>query len=499
MRYLPTGKFMQQADFNTINNIGIPSMVLMERAALKTVEVMENDNTDLSNTVVFCGSGNNGGDGFAIARILDEKGYNVTVVFVGKESSLSTDCRTQRDIVIKKGIKVVDSVDEDNYTTVIDSVFGVGLNREIQGHYLDVIKKMNEMHGRKVAVDIPSGICSMSGTILGDAFKADLTATFQCEKIGMTLFPGYTYTGKTVVCPIGIDTSIYDTYKDISFTYDRDDIKRLMPKRKPDSHKGSYGKVLMITGSKGMAGASYLSAYAAYKCGAGLVRIYTPEDNRAVLQTLIPEAVMTTYTDFDKESIIEALNWADTVCIGCGLGTSNLSDKILETVIENVKVPLVIDADGINMLKDKLDKVNRLDIPVIITPHIMEMSRLSDVSVREIKNNRFNIIRDFTDKNNIICVLKDARTVVTLKGMQYYINTSGNSSMAKGGSGDVLSGVISALIAQGGDPFKTTCLGVYLHGCEGDEAAKHHGRYSVIARELADSLETCILDIKEYR
>ena len=492
MRYLPTGKFMQQADFNTINNIGIPSMVLMERAAIKTVEAMENDNTDFSNTVVFCGSGNNGGDGFAVARLLDEKGYNVSVVFVGKESSLSDDCRIQRDIVIKKNIKVVTNIDDDNYTTVIDAVFGVGLNRKIEGRYLDVIKKMNKMHGKKVAVDIPSGISSVDGSVLGDAFKANLTATFQCEKLGMVMFPGYTYIGKLVVCPIGIDTSIYDNEKEISFTYDKEDIINLMPKRKADSHKGSYGKVLMITGSKGMAGASYLSSYAAYKCGAGLVRIYTPEDNRTVLQTLLPEAIMTTYTDFEKEGLVEAINWADTVCIGCGLGISDLSDKILETVIETVKVPLIIDADGINMLRDKLDAVNKLDVPVIITPHMMEMSRLTCVSVSDIKKDRLNIIRDFTDKYNVICVLKDTRTVVTSKGMQYYINTSGNSSMAKGGSGDVLSGVISALIAQKGDPFKTACLGVYLHGCAGDEAAKLHGKYSVIARELADSIETCI-------
>ena len=483
---------MQKADYNTINNIGIPSMVLMERAALKTVEAMEEDGTDFSNTVIFCGSGNNGGDGFAVARLLDEKGYKVTAVFVGKESSLSDDCRRQMDIAVKKGINIVTDTDNDDYTAVIDAVFGVGLNRDIEGNYLLVIKKMNSLKGKKIAVDIPSGICSITGRVLGDAFKADLTATFQCEKQGMVMYPGYTYTGKTVVCPIGIDTSIYDDECDISFTFNRDDIIRLMPPRKPDSHKGTYGKVLMITGSEGMAGAAYLSAYAAYKCGAGLVRIYTAEENRTVLQSLLPEAIITTYSDYNKDEILEILDWADTVCIGCGLGRSYISDTILSTVVENVKVPLVIDADGINMLKDKLEVINKKDIPVIITPHMMEMSRLTGLSVSDIKEDRFNIIREFTDNNNIICVLKDARTVVTKKGMQYYLNTSGNSSMSKGGSGDVLAGIITALITQMQDSFDSACLGVYLHGCAGDEACKLHGKYSVMASELIKSIETCI-------
>ena len=496
MRYLPTGKQMQMADFNTINNIGIPSMVLMERAALKTVEVMEKEEIDLNNTVIFCGSGNNGGDGFAVARLLDEKGLKVTIVFVGRESSMSDGCRAQRDICVKKGIPVVTDTTRDDYTAVIDAVFGVGLNREIKGSYVEVIEKMNSMNGYKIAVDIPSGVCSSTGKLLGVVFKADLTPTFQCEKVGMVMFPGKMYTGKTIVCKIGIDTSIYDDLENMCFTYDKHDIKELMPERMPDTHKGSYGKVLMITGSKGMAGAAFLSAYSAYKCGAGLVSIYTAEENRIVLQSLLPEAIISTYTEFDKDRIKELLNWADITCIGCGFGTSDISEAVLREVLINNTKPIVIDADGINMLKDKLDIINSKDYPVILTPHMMEMSRLTGYPVSEIKENRFEIIKELTENNNVICVLKDARTVVTKHKKQYYINTSGNNSMAKGGSGDVLAGIITALLAGGADEFTAACLGVYIHGCSGDKARDLHGGYSVIGRELAEVVE-CVLKDKE--
>ena len=498
MRYLPTGKQMQNADFNTIENIGIPSMVLMERAALKTVEVMEGENVDLSDTVIFCGSGNNGGDGFAIARLLNEKGLKVTVVFAGRESSMSEGCRAQRDICLKKGIEILSDIEKDDHTAVIDAVFGVGLNREIKGTYVDVIEKMNAMKGSKIAVDIPSGICSATGRILGPVFKADLTATFQCEKIGMVMFPGKMYTGKTVVCQIGIDTSIYNDVKDICYTYEKSDIKELIPKRRPDTHKGSYGKVLMITGSKGMAGAAFLSAYAAYKCGAGIVQIYTAEENRIVLQSLLPEAIISTYTNHDADKIKELLSWTDVTCIGCGLGTGSISNDILNTVLNINTKPIVIDADGINMLKDKLDIIKNKKYPVIITPHMMEMSRLTGRSVLEIKENRFDIIEEFTDNNNVVCVLKDARTVVSKRKEKYYVNTSGNNSMAKGGSGDVLAGMITAFLAEGADDITSACLGVYIHGCSGDMARDLHGEYSVIGRELAETVE-CVLKDKEYK
>ena len=486
MRYLPTGEWMQKADHETIHGIGIPSMVLMERAALRTVETMEQEDADLRRTIIFCGSGNNGGDGFAIARLLFEKGIDVTAVFTGKEASMSEDCKTQRDIARRCGVSIVTETDSREYTTIVDAVFGVGLNREIRGDYLEVIRQMNNMDGYKVAVDIPSGVCSATGNILGEAFKADLTVTFQCEKLGMLLHPGHMYSGKIIVCDIGIRQEIFQDEKSVLYTYEKTDLKKLLPRRQPNSHKGTYGKVLMIVGSNGMSGAAYLSAKAAYTCGAGLVQIYTAEENRIILQQLLPEAIISTYTVFDKEKLLKLLKWADVVCIGCGLGLSKLAERILTVTLAEAEVPLVIDADGLNILKDHMDLLKEESVPVILTPHMKEMSGLLDCSIQELSDNRFTKLQEFTDKKGVVCVLKDARTVVEQRNRRSFINSAGNSAMAKAGSGDVLAGVITALAAQHMEPYEAAVLGVYLHACGGDEAKEEKGSYSVLAGDLID-------------
>ena len=294
---------MQKADEYTIHEIGIPSMVLMERAALKTVDILESEQVNLDKTLIVCGSGNNGGDGFAIARLLKEKGYEVTVSFIGREASMSEDCRKQLKIAEKCGVSIVTSINPKEYTSVVDAVFGVGLNREIKGTYRENIEKMNSLPGQKIAVDIPSGICSSTGKVLGTAFLAELTVTFACEKLGCILFPGNMYAGKKIIADIGISRKIFEKEPSVCYTFDREDLSKLLPARKPDSHKGTYGKVLMITGSPGMAGAAYLSAKAAYITGAGLVQIYTAKENRSVLQQLLPEAIISTYTEYDEEAL----------------------------------------------------------------------------------------------------------------------------------------------------------------------------------------------------
>ena len=288
MRYLPDGTQMSAADKYTIEKVGIPSLVLMERAALKTVETMNEYGIDTSKALIVCGSGNNGGDGFAIARLLWEKGQYPRIFFAGKEASLSTECKTQKKIAENLGIEIITENPQDEYTVIIDAIFGVGLSREVSGKYADIISWMNEQNCRKVAVDIPSGVSSATGKILGTAFRAELTVAMACVKVGCELYPGKTYAGTTVPVPIGIDTSCFLSDCEVCMTYDRADIPDLLPQRKADSHKGSYGKVLMITGSRGMAGAAYLSAKAAYTAGAGLVRIYTAEENRSILQQLLP-------------------------------------------------------------------------------------------------------------------------------------------------------------------------------------------------------------------
>lgn len=499
MRYLPDGKQMQEADRHTIEDLGIPSLVLMERAALKTVDVMEEKGIDTSKALVVCGGGNNGGDGFAAARILTERGRRADIFFAGKEASMSEECRVQKRIAENMGLRIFTEFPGEEYTVIIDAVFGVGLSREIEGAYRDVIRAMNSAPGRKVAIDIPSGVCARSGKILGIAFKADLTVSMACVKAGCEMYPGKNMAGETVAVPIGIDPSAFLKRDDVLFTYDREDIPLLLPRRKPDSHKGSYGKVLMITGSYGMAGASCLAAEAAYTAGAGLVQIYTPEANREIVQELLPEAVLSCYSEYAEEKLDELLRWANVVCIGCGLGTGTQAEKIIVHTLENVKTPCVIDADGINLLSRNMNLLEHIESPLVLTPHMMEMSRLTGCTVGQLKEERMEILKNFTEKYPVVCVLKDSRTIVRKKGKPPFVNLAGNSAMAKAGSGDVLAGVITALLGQGMPAFEGAALGVCLHACGGDESREHLGSYSVMARDLIRGIQECIKKAEEQR
>lgn len=488
---------MQKADNYTINKIGIPSMVLMERAALAFVDVMEKEQLNLNKVLVYCGSGNNGGDGFAIARLLKEKGYDARTVFVGRETSMSADCRCQRQIAENCGVPMVTTEEDEEYTTIVDAVFGVGLNREITGDYRDAIARMNAHKGTKAAVDIPSGICSATGKVLGTAFEADLTVTFQCEKLGCILHPGHLYAGKTVTVDIGISKSLFEDENALCYTYEKKDLPGLLPPRRPNSHKGTYGRVLMITGSTGMSGAAYLSAKAAYISGAGLVQIYTSEDNRVILQQLLPEAIISTYTEFEEEKLKRLLSWADVVGIGCGLGQNRISEQILKTALTEVKVPCVVDADGLNLLACHLELLKEKELPIVLTPHMKEMSGLLGCSVAELIEDRFVRTRAFTEKYGVVCALKDARTIVVKRNHPIFVNTAGNSSMAKAGSGDVLAGVIAGLLAQHMEIYDAAACGVYLHACGGDEAKKMKGSYSVLAEDLIAGIACCTKKTEE--
>lgn len=499
MRYLPDGKQMKEADRHTIEELGIPSLVLMERAALKTADIMGEKGIDMSRTLIVCGGGNNGGDGFAAARILTERGCRADIFFAGKESSMSRECEIQKKIAENMGLKIFTDFPDKHYSTIIDAVFGVGLSREVEGRYKEVIDAMNRASGYKVAIDIPSGVCARSGKILGTAFRADLTVAMACVKSGCELYPGKNMAGETIAVPIGIDPGVFDEKKDVFFTYDRTDIPGLLPLRAADSHKGSYGKLLMITGSRGMAGAACLAAEAAYTAGAGLVRIYTPESNREIIQQRLPEAVLTCYESYDEEQLDSLLKWADVVCIGCGLGTDPTAEKLLVHTLEKIQVPCVVDADGINLLSRRRELLKQAEDKMILTPHIMEMSRLMGSAVCDIKENRLEILKKVAESYSAVWVLKDSRTIVEQKGRHPFINLAGNSAMAKAGSGDVLAGVIAGLLAQKLPPFESAALGVYLHACGGDECRERMGSYSVMARDLIRGIRECIKKAEEQK
>lgn len=491
MRYIVTGTEMKQADKKTIEEYGMPSLVLMERAALQCVQKMKRRKLNCKRVLVVCGSGNNGGDGFAIARLLHLDGAEVDIAFVGNKDHCTEETSLQMKIAENYGLFIDTRIPDKEYTVIIDAVFGVGLDRDIKGSYVDVIHKLNRMHGTKVAVDIPSGVHAATGKIMGTAFHADYTMTFAFEKRGTILYPGRKFAGRVLVLDIGITDDALDK-EEAAYTYEKEDLTKLLPKRRSNSNKGSFGKVLLIVGTKGMSGAAYLCAKAAYTSGAGLIRIYTPEENRIVLQQLIPEAMISTYDTFDPDELDELMHWADVIGIGCGIGQKEISELILSYVVMHTEKPCVIDADGLNLLSAKMELLKaNTTLPAgnfVLTPHMKEMSRLIEKEVTEIAENRMEILRRFVEEYPVVCALKDARTVVGTKGKAAYINTSGNAAMAKGGSGDVLTGIITGLMAQHLDGQHAATLGVYLHGLCGDRAKARKGAYSVLASDIIEAL-----------
>ena len=538
MRYVLDAASMKNVDSYSINTLGIPSVVLMERAALSVTEVIEskvkgNIHTDI---ICVCGRGNNGADGLAVARQLYLKGYNVDVYIINSYAS-TKEFDIQLNIIKNLGIECINSPDFSKYGVIVDALFGNGLSRELAGEARIVVDTINKCstsvrsqytqnsdnNGNRlvVAVDIPSGISASTGVVMGSAVNADITVTFGFEKIGHILYPAASYCGKIIRKDIGF-AQYPDMTRDI-FTYDYSDISDMLPLRKPDGNKGTFGKALVIAGSRLYGGAAVLSSRAAARIGAGLVRTLTHISNRTAVITGNMECIVDTYDtdeecgDFVKntETLVDkCICWADVVCIGPGLSMEESAVKLVRSVSAKKNIKKLYDADALNIIaqyKIELDgsnddvdyeaggnscnasyKDDMSDKNVVVTPHIGEMSRLTGLDIAVIKNNPIDTARTYSREHNCVCVLKDARTIVS-DGERVYINMSGNDGKATGGSGDVLSGIITGLMAQGLTTSEASALGVYIHGCAGDEAALSNGKYSMVAGDIIDNIKNVLI------
>lgn len=509
MEYLLSNEQMKDCDEYTIHTLQISSPVLMERAALGVVEEVEKiERIKEQRILVACGIGNNAGDGLAIARILYRKGYDITVWYLDPFRKGTKEYEEQKEILKKYSVPNSSKPQVGEYNVIIDAIFGVGLTRNLEGNYRDAVEEINRSKAIKIAVDIPSGICGNTGKVKGIAVCADKTVSFAFFKIGTVMYPGVAYAGELVLKDIGIDMPPFwkNEKKELTFTFTRSDL-RALPKRRAYSNKGSYGKVLVIAGSKEMGGAAYLSGKAAYRMGAGLVRIYTPLENRVSLQSLLPEAIVTTYetknfpSKEEETQLKEAIQWADVLVVGPGMGKASYVKDMLDIVLMEVKKPIILDADALNVLAVEQSLKDKLRPNMILTPHIVEMSRLLQEPKEWIVDNLMESIKGLVTKYPVICVLKDARTLVTQKNKDLYINTSGNNGMATGGSGDVLTGVLAGLLGQVVNKnqsftMEDIALGVYLHGLAGESAAKNVGEYSLLAGDITDGLIDVLQDEK---
>ena len=341
----------KELDQYAIEEMKMPSLILMERAALAVVDALEKKAETLKCVLVVCGTGNNGADGVAVGRILHLKGYDVNVCCLGEEQRYSPELRQQLEIAKKYCVSLVNNPSWNEYTTIVDAIFGVGLSGNVTGFYLEAIKQINQTFARKVAVDVPSGLCSDSGRILGHAVRADETVTFAFLKKGLCLYPGCEWAGETCVADIGIYERKNETPEAYTHAVEWQDVRCLLPKRAENGNKGSFGKVLFLAGSRQMAGAAYLCASACLRSGAGMVKIHTAQENREILQTLLPEALLSTYDEgqADFQMLKEDLEWCDVVAAGPGLGQGPQECSLLQFLLENCAKPLVLDADALNL------------------------------------------------------------------------------------------------------------------------------------------------------
>lgn len=507
MQYIANAREAKEIDGVSIQKIGIPSLVLMERASLKVADVVEKNSKKERDTIlVVCSMGNNGGDGVAAARILDERGFKVSILLLGNQEKASEEMKVQLAIAGRLSLSIIqgesiDTFDFLRYSVVIDAIFGIGLSRAITGEYASWIEEINTAKNTVFAVDVPSGIDATTGKVLGTAIKADYTVTFGVNKIGLVLFPGMQYAGKVLVEDIGFPDMAIREVGVQTFSYEREDVASHFPKRIPHSNKGSYGKTLVIAGSAEIGGAAYFAARAAYEMGSGLVKVVTHENNRSMLQERLPEALLSIYTQDDIcknskvveigfwQNFIEDMKWASAIVCGPGLGMSSFSVKLLEMVLAVRKKPVLLDADAINLLAKRSE--SRLQdgsltfgSNILLTPHLKEMSRLLDIQIKEIQE---DLLATSGVAEKCTLVLKDARTIVA-SGEKRYINQSGNNALAKGGSGDVLSGMIGGLLARGMEPFEASCLGVYLHGLTAEEYVKEKSSSSMLASDILDMI-----------
>lgn len=497
MEYLVTAQEMKAYDAEAIERIGIPSMVLMERAALSAWEEIRKrfpaggaPGDGAWRILILAGCGNNGADGLALARMLAEQGDQVEVVCCGKEEKATREWKNQRSILENYSVRIGSKPEGGEYNILIDALFGVGLTREVTGEYAEIIGWINSLRGYKVALDIPSGIHSDHGKIMGCAVKADLTVSFAFCKRGLVFYPGAEYAGEIAVRDIGIGEGCFGGSAPEMFRF-TEKAQELLPYRSPQGNKGTFGKVLLVAGSRNMAGAAVLAARGSYCAGAGMVKIISQECNRDILQTSVPEALLG-----DVQGLEQGLQWALVAAAGPGLGTSSEAAAALEKVLEESRLPLVLDADALNLLaadsrlQDRLAAQAREGREVILTPHIGELSRLTGRSIQEVKDNSLECTKSLAERLNCVIVSKDARTLICRSGGLVCVNTTGNSGMAVAGSGDVLTGIIAGLLAQGMDCFRAAAVGVYLHGCAGDAAAARYGEHGLAAGDIAEALRS---------
>jgi NAD(P)H-hydrate epimerase len=518
MRVLNTAQ-MREADRRTIEDLGIPALVLMENAGRQVVAAIEArfEAFEALRVSVLCGPGNNGGDGFVAARVLAERGLDVGVFLLGQAADVKGDARTMLTILRNLGQDVVEIRDASTWELhgsdvlgadlIIDALFGTGLRGGLSGLAETIIADVNAAPRPVVAIDLPSGVSADGPDLPGPVIDAVMTVALGAPKLPLLLPPAERLAGTLVVADIGIPDAIIDAVEGPRIrVLTREDMRALIQPRSQDSHKGDYGRVLVVAGSRGKSGAAHLAAMGALRSGAGLVTVAAPASVAAIVATLgaeymtlpLEESADGTVTPESVDAILSA--HADVIAVGPGLGQSAAAGAFVRALVERTGVPLVLDADALNAFAGRAtDLVARDGVDIIITPHPGEMGRLVGLGVDEVQAHRLDIAREFAQSHRVHVILKGHRTIVASPDGALALNLTGNPGMATGGTGDVLLGAVAGWFGQLLDAESAAHLAVYLHGLAGDLAEADEGECALIAGDVVSRLGDAVLDLTARR
>ncbi len=504
-----TSQQMQNLDRKTIDECGIPGIVLMENAGRGAVHVMASHFPRLSSmrVAILCGRGNNGGDGFVIARCLMARGGTGRAYLLSKKERLKGDAKTNLDIFLRSGATVQEIPNSERFEALkeeiashdlfVDAMFGTGLNSKVSGLYAEVIDYLNRSGRPIVAVDIPSGLDANTGKPLGTCIKATVTATFGLPKLGLVIHPGLAYVGKLEVVDIGIPCTLVVEEGINNHLIEEDEIREILDcLRPPESHKGDYGHLLAIAGSVGKTGAAAMACESAMRVGAGLVTLGIPESLNPIMEAKLTETMTHPLPETTPpalsldafEPILSLAKGKSAVIMGPGISTTPETMALVLKVVRSLSLPMVIDADGIAALSTDRGTLRKTKGPIMLTPHPGEMARLLETSPRQVQENRIDVAREVAIDFGCHVILKGARSVISTPSGEVFINPTGNPGMASGGMGDILTGMIGGFVCQGLGFTDAARAATYIHGLAGDLAASKKGQRSLIATDLMEHI-----------
>lgn len=510
--YILDREKMQEADRITISHYGVPSIVLMENAAASVVSIIEEKYSDISSVAILCGKGNNGGDGLAVARRLYNRGYDVKVYLFAKLNELKGDPKINLNICQKMGIEIKQVPSEKvfydvfpelfDFPLIVDALFGTGIDKPLEGFWANVVSAINSLPSLILSVDIPSGLNASTNEVIGPAIKAHRTVTFGAYKIAHIFPPATNYCGKVHLFEIGIPSELISNLSKLILS-NKNVLRNFIPRRNPDSHKGNFGHLVIVAGSKEKPGALSMAALGALRSGVGLLTCASVESALSVLHNHTYEA-MSLILDQTPEGtialsslpkVLKFIEDKDALVLGPGLSLNEETQEFIRRLVLNSSIPIVIDADGLNAFSKNLTMLLARKGDKILTPHPGELSRILDVSLDEIKKDRIKYAKEAVKKSNSFIILKGYLTLIACPNEIVWVNPTGNPGMATGGMGDVLSGIIGSFIAQKVEPNKAAPLSVFLHGFAGDLAEKKKSEEGLMPRDLIETLPEAFLEI----